>query len=254
MSHFVVMVTRTDEESLESQLEPFYEQGEDDDYFMEKEYFIENNVESVNSWLNKEVEDINSILRNPKIEESSKKYWRKKTKELENVKKLKTLKGKINAIHRYYGGGIDKDGLYWVNNPNAKWDWWVEGGRWDGWLVKKNGEKCNRCLVKELDFDGMRKAELEDRAKYYDEEIKKPEPFFWGYKQIPTRDEYVYGAEISVIPYAVLHDGEWIEKGEMGWFGIDDPHYTEEDWEKKFQEFFKTLDPETEVTIVDCHI
>ena len=89
MSHFVVMVTRTDEESLESQLEPFYEQGEDDDYFMEKEYFIENNVESVNSWLNKEVEDINSILRNPKIEESSKKYWRKKLKELENVKKLK---------------------------------------------------------------------------------------------------------------------------------------------------------------------
>ena len=36
MSHFVVMVTRTDEEPLESQLEPFNEQGEDD-YYMEKE-------------------------------------------------------------------------------------------------------------------------------------------------------------------------------------------------------------------------
>ncbi len=40
----------------------------------------------------------------------------------------------------------------------------------------------------------------------------------------------------------------------MGWWGIDDPHYTDEDWEKKFQEFFKTLDPKTEIAIVDCHI
>lgn len=254
MSHFVVMVTNTDCETLEEQLEPFYEQGSEDDYFMQKEYFLENNVESVNSWLNKEIQDINCIFNNPKVKESARKIWRKNLKELENIKKLKTLRGKINAIHRYYGGGIDEGGLYWLNNPNAKWDWWVEGGRWNGWLVKKNGEKCNRCLVKELDFDGMKKAELEDRAKYYDKEIKKSEPFFWGYKQIPTRDEYVYGVEISVSPYAVLHDGEWIEKGEMGWWGIDDPHYTEEDWEKKFQEFFKTLDPETEIAIVDCHI
>ena len=42
MSHFVVLVTNTDEDSVESQLEPFYEQGNENDYFMKKDYFIEN--------------------------------------------------------------------------------------------------------------------------------------------------------------------------------------------------------------------
>ncbi len=259
MSHFVVLVTNTDEEPLDSQLEPFYEQGDEDDYFMKKEYFVENNVESVNSWLDKEIEDINSILNSPKIKESPKKYWRKNLKKIERIKELKTLRGKINAIHKYYGGGIDKDGLYWLNNPNAKWDWWVEGGRWDGWLVKKNGERCNRCLVKEVDFEGMKRAEIEDHSKYYDKEIteakeQKREPFFWGFEDTPTKEEWMAKFKPWICPYAVLHEGEWMEKGEMGWWGIDNPHCADEEWDEKFQEFIKELDPETEIAIVDCHI
>lgn len=97
-------------------------------------------------------------------------------------------------------------------DPSAKWDWWVEGGRWDGFLVDKDGKYGNRCLVKDLDFD-----------------------------------------EIHV-PYAFLHEGEWTEKGKMGWFGISDDKYSDEEWAKKFREFIKSLDPETEIAIVDCHI
>lgn len=272
MSHFVVMVTNTDNETLEEQLEPFYEQGNEDDYFMEKEYFVERNKESVEKWLEKAIEleakDIENCEKEIEKSKEDKKLvkhmrnrikWCKKImRNWQRIQSLKTLTGKLNAIHRYEGCAMDKDGLYWVSNPNAKWDWWVEGGRWDGWLVKKNGERCNRCLVKELDFEGMRKAELEDRAKWYDEEIEKAKeddrkPFFFGFKETPTKEEYV-NRKVWLSPYAVLHEGEWIEKGEMGWWGIDDPHYTEEDWDKKFQEFFKTLDPETEIAIVDCHI
>lgn len=256
MSHFVVMVTNTDVEPLEAQLEPFCEQGNEDDYFMEKEYYLKNDKEEIEEWLQNKLKLNQSGIESAEKsgDKKSMRWWKSNLARLKYIQKLKGSRSRLKNIQKYEGGGLDKNGLYWLNNPNAKWDWWVEGGRWDGWLVKKNGEKCNRCLAKELDFDGMRKAELEDRAKYYDEEIKKSNPFFWGYKQIPTKDEYVYGVEIPVSPYAVLHDGKWIEKGEMGWFGIDDSHYTEEDWKKKFQEFFKTLDPETEITIVDCHI
>ena len=261
MSHFVVVVTNTDTEGLESQLEPFYEQGEESDYFMEKEYYLENNEKAINDWLDNEKKHNQEILKNNIKDEKGDwaKYLKKTNKEIERIRNLKTTKGKLKAIQTFNGGGRDEKGLYWLYNPEARWDWWVEGGRWDKWLVKKNGEKCNCCRVEELDFDGMRKNNMEDRGRWYDEEMEKAkeenrEPWFWGWEKVPTREEYVESANRPVAPYAVLHDGEWIEKGSMGWFGISDDKYSDDEWAVKFQEFIKTLDPESEITIVDCHI
>lgn len=44
-------------------------------------------------------------------------------------------------------------------NPNKKWDWWVVGGRWNGFLKLKPefvGGRSNECRKSEVDFDGMR--------------------------------------------------------------------------------------------------
>lgn len=259
MSHFVVMVTNTDSETLEEQLRPFYEQGNEDDYFMEKEYFLERNEKSVEDWLNNEIEDVSNTLANLTIKKIAKKIWRKKLKELENMKELKTLRGKVNAIHEYSGGGIDKKGLYWLNNPDAKWDWWVEGGRWNGWLITNDWEECNRCKVKDLSLDNMRINEMMNRAKWYvkETEVAKREhkkPFFWDYKKKPTIKRYIKEANQPVAPFAILHDGNWMEKGKMGWLGISDDKYTDDNWSKFFKDFIEKLDPETEIAIVDCHI
>lgn len=51
--------------------------------------------------------------------------------------------------------------------------------------------------------------------------------------------------------WAVLKDGEWFEKGEMGWFGMstgDKP-----DWGDQFEQLLAGLRPDQWVTIVDCH-
>lgn len=49
---------------------------------------------------------------------------------------------------------VDEDGnLLSTYNPNAKWDWYCVGGRWDGSLVTKEGKKTNEDYVKEIDFD-----------------------------------------------------------------------------------------------------
>lgn len=53
-------------------------------------------------------------------------------------------------------------------NPNAKWDWWVVGGRWSGHLKLKTGERADSALFSAIDLDGMReeagaKAELDWR-------------------------------------------------------------------------------------------
>lgn len=259
MSHFVVLVTNTDEESVESQLEPFYEQGNENDYFMKKDYFVENNQKSVDEWIEKEINTFDELMKNPDATPENVEWWQKGKRELEEIKKVDNLKSQLKMIKEHEGCGQDRKGLYWIYNPNAKWDWWTIGGRWDKWLVKKDGTRCNSCKVKDLDLQGMRVQEILDRAEWYDKEVKKAEeegkePFFWEYKEAPTKLQYCKDIDIIPAPFAVLHNEEWIEKGSMGWFGISDDEYSKDEWGKKYEEFINSLDPECEVTIVDCHI
>lgn len=56
-------------------------------------------------------------------------------------------------------------------------------------------------------------------------------------------------------PYAfVTPDGEWVEQGEMGWFGIGSNEMDDDKWDAKFREYLKTLDKDILLTQVDCHI
>lgn len=56
-------------------------------------------------------------------------------------------------------------------------------------------------------------------------------------------------------PYAfITPDGEWVERGEMGWFGIGSNEIDKDEWDAKFREYLKTLDKDIILTQVDCHI
>ena len=56
-------------------------------------------------------------------------------------------------------------------------------------------------------------------------------------------------------PYAfITPNGEWVERGEMGWFGIGSNEMNEDEWDAKFREYLKTLDKDIILTLVDCHI
>lgn len=58
-----------------------------------------------------------------------------------------------------------------------------------------------------------------------------------------------------MVPYAFVHEGRWYGKGEMGWFGCShDEKGTDEDWNRFFSDYIAKLDPDTLVTVVDCHI
>ena len=300
MSHFVVVVTRTDEETLESQLEPFDEQGGKRDYFMEREYYLKKDEKEVQEWLKdkisdaetrekdalkefeKEFPDISTEELEKEVDKLSKEsalsqlnqtfekvklgciarriiYAKSDQKKLKEIQQLKKLNKKMKAIKKYNGGGLDRKGLYWVYNPEAKWDWWTIGGRRNNWLITNYWEECNCGKVKDLSLDNMRINQKMNRAKWYVKEIEVAKrehrkPSFWNYKKKPTIKQYIEDADCSVAPFAILHDGEWMEKGEMGWWGISDDKYTKDDWAKFFKDFIEKLDPETEITVVDCHI
>lgn len=60
----------------------------------------------------------------------------------------------------------------------------------------------------------------------------------------------------SLTSYAVVVDGEWHEKGEMGWFGMSYNDKDQADWNTEFEKLLaaKAEDPNAWITMVDCHI
>lgn len=70
-----------------------------------------------------------------------------------------------------------------------------------------------------------------------------------------TREEFAQRrANGAISTYAVLKDGQWFAKGEMGWFGMSNDELTETDWLQKFNEMIDALPDDTLLTVVDCHI
>lgn len=132
----------------------------------------------------------------------------------------------------------NEDGEWWeysTYNPKSKWDWYVLGGRWSGRILKLKegaesgieGEKSffsdthgiDAALKKDIDFEAMYKEDEE-----------------WA-------------------PYAILKDGEWISRGEMGYFGISfNETMTKGEWSAKVKELIESLPGNTLISMYDLHI
>lgn len=54
--------------------------------------------------------------------------------------------------------------------------------------------------------------------------------------------------------FAVVKDGEWYERGEMGWFACAENEKSSEVWSVEFEKLINGLPPETLISIYDCHI
>jgi hypothetical protein len=56
------------------------------------------------------------------------------------------------------------------------------------------------------------------------------------------------------VPFAILKDGQWYERGRMGWFGTSSDEMSQDEWNAKFAELIDGLSDDTPLTLVDCHI
>lgn len=152
-------------------------------------------------------------------------------------------------------------------NPDSKWDWYSEGGRWSGMLrLKGRNERADEALVKDIDFSPD-KEEYEEAKRFWEVAVEnKPlkedeeKPFLFYKKEYYTeryKDADDYAANRSRFStYAlVTPEGEWFEPGKMGWWGISSSTPdSEKEFEKFFDEYITKADPEWTLTIVDCHI
>ena len=71
-----------------------------------------------------------------------------------------------------------------------------------------------------------------------------------------TNEDYVSKIDWEdILPFAfVTPIGEWHERGKMGWWACVSNEKSHDNWEAEFKEFLGSLDEDTIVTVVDCHI
>jgi len=119
-------------------LRPYNEQGEPGDEFME---FVD---ETENYRIEFETKGTDQVQIGDKFfypwDDEAKKEAKSLGRELETINRsFKDIYGTFeDFVKKYHGAKANDDGQYgYWHNPNAKWDWWVIGGRWSGhWPVK----------------------------------------------------------------------------------------------------------------------
>lgn len=155
--------------------------------------------------------------------------------------------------------------IYSTYNPRSKWDWYAVGGRW-GCMLNAGGSCSDSARVGDIDFSPD-EDKYEEALHFWDtvvdhktaEDGEHPISFFneqYYRDYYGDRETYArYTAQFSTFA-VVTPDGEWHEKGKMGWFACSSETPEEaRDWEEHYRErFIDTADPDLILTIVDCHI
>lgn len=183
MSHFTVLVIG---DNVEEQLQPYHEYectGIEDQYVVNV-----NKDNEVKEHLERE------LFVGPRKDNGKMDYQFFEERANENLSEWK----KMTQLEYYQSEGktqeeideeiADNEGVkkgedgswYRKTNPNSKWDWWVIGGRWSGFLKLKEGAEgetgspgffgtpaedgyVDSAMKKDIDFDGMFK-DAEDKA------------------------------------------------------------------------------------------
>ena len=70
-----------------------------------------------------------------------------------------------------------------------------------------------------------------------------------------SKEEYIKKAGNSAFnTYAVINDGKWYQRGEMGWWGMATNEKDEDDWALEFTKLIDGLPDDTLLSVYDCHI
>lgn len=183
---------------------------------------VESNLEAYDE--NLEIEPYVKYTREEAIAEArsqiaSGHYWSNAEMTKEVIEAMSDDEEFYQYALKMWGYTPNEDGdLLSTYNPNSKWDWYTEGGRWRGYLPTKYGYNADNCVVGDVDW-----------GKYFENNQSGPFCF-------------------------ITEDGEWHETAKMGWWGMTADDKNENDWREEFETYLKSLDPETEITAIDFHI
>jgi len=305
---------------LETAMLPYYEQHEADSEYMEKDVDIcESATDIYSAYLNRNwdtLADLNSERRqliekwerNATVVDNKLEGGFRKRTESEIAIKLEPIDNlyELMASEKFDINNeehqklfkeiwcdsseieIDNDTIYnvWYSNPQAKWDWWVVGGRWRS--MGDNGFFADLSVFSETKQIPYWKEELAqfklhdieqelgiDRdyeaydelitdyiknnkiVRFYDRDTREPKEYYKSEDLLTMVDRKVETAWAMLFP-----EEGWIEAGEMGWFGMSslDSLDLQETEQAKSDQFALTDNliekyKDTHIgLVVDCHI
>ena len=261
MSHFTLLVIGDD---VDAKLQPFRELDLPEDEIKKdpRAKFIEG-------------------IKHSEVEEKFKEFL-KKEKEYLTTNKINYTSAN-DWVRDWFGYIFNEELGSWgyYRNPQSKWDWYTIGGRWSGFFTLKNGavgklgepglygreeedekpNKADQAKKGDIDWEAMVLEQIERGKKIWkDVEEKKdiitPEMryFIYGITEDDSLESYLERRKKFPTTYAVLKDGNWYEKGEMGWWGITTDEKEDSEWNQEFQKLIEDLPDDTLLTVVDCHI
>ena len=238
MSHFTVMVIGEDHKK---QLAPFNENLELPRYVKyTKQQVIDEERKNIEDYKNGRYAE---YLKDKEAYRASCKNNGHHSNYLENEfpKMLEYTDEQLYAkgIEDFEQSEIGPDGeVYSTSNPNSKWDWYEVGGRWPGMLKLKQGV----TPIAPVNFSWGWMREPEEMQKVLSENCAD----IAFKKDIANLDE--------IVCFALLKDGKWYERGQMGWWAIASDEKPDDVWDAEFKKLVSELPDDTLITIVDCHI
>ena len=90
-----------------------------------------------------------------------------------------------------------------------------------------------------------------------DKTAKKYQEIFWADLKDYQCEEEIFAeraANRACATFAVIKDGKWYERGDMGWWGIVSNEKDENEWYTQIAKLLDEVPDDTLLTIVDCHI
>jgi hypothetical protein len=173
-------------------------------------------IEEVRNKFNEKYADFSGDERDKRWQEEV--YLPRTAREKELTESMPD-KDKANPDCKYCSGTGKYMSRY---NPDSKWDWWSYGGRWNGAMIGKyKGSK-----------DGFNFGEQ--------------------YRQIENNMCLVKDIDEKFTCFAIITpDGNWHERGNMGWWGMVSNE--NDDWEETVKDIFKTY-PDYIAILLDLHI
>jgi len=80
------------------------------------------------------------------------------------------------------------------------------------------------------------------------------EDFFIGGEN--PQQAYIAHRETMAVTgfYAIVKDGKWLARGDMGWFGMSRNEANDTEWRDRVRDLIEELPDDTWLTTVDCHI
>lgn len=157
----------------------------------------------------------------------------------------------------------------YMDNKNAKWDWYELGGRYRGSLKAAMGElgkpswtnkddsvpdgSFDKALIADIDFSPSQE-EYDKAIEYWNTHDSDP----WFNKEKWDNDPRKYAEFCSLVGWraVITPDGVWHEVGETGWFGYYGESIDEKvEWYLNFYDrFIKPQSPDCTLAVYDCHI